>query len=101
VIAALKLIGVASVGRHHHRAAMRTLIAQNLKFPRRVAHDDNRLAGDLRAEEVADIPDLALVPDIDPGGTEDALKLKLEDRRIGIETAMNAGGPYKVRESSG
>jgi hypothetical protein len=99
VIAALEFIGIAFVGRDHHRAAMRTLIAQNLKFSGGVAHDDNRLARNLSAEEVADIPDLALVADIDPGGAEDALELKFKDRRVGVEAAMNASGLHKVRES--
>jgi hypothetical protein len=80
---------------------MRTLIAQDGKLSGGVAHHDNRLAGDLRAEEIADIPDLALVPDIDPGGAEDALELRFENRRVGVEAAMNAGRLHQTCESIG
>src|SRR5262249_56417464 len=36
--------------------------------------------------------DLALVPDIDPGGAEDAFHLQLEDGGIGVELAVHATG---------
>ena len=55
-----------------------------------VAHQHDRLAADEGAEIIAGIFHLAFVADIDPGGAEDALQLKLENRRIGVELPMHA-----------
>ena len=98
MIAALEFIRVAFVGGDDHRAAMSTLIAQHLQFSVGVPHDDNRLAGNLRAEEISDVLHLALVADIDPGGAKDVLELQIEDGRIGVEAAMDASGLHELRE---
>jgi hypothetical protein len=98
VIAALELIGVALLGCDDHCATMRTLIVDDLKLSLGVAHDDDRLAPDFRAEIVADVLNLAFVADVDPCGAEDPPKFKLENLRIGVEAAMNARGLHELRD---
>ena len=57
-----------------------------------VAREQQRLAADAGRDEVAGIPDLALVADIDPCRAEDALELELENLRIGVEPAVHPAG---------
>ena len=94
VIAAGEFRRVALVGRHHHGAAVGALVADHAYRSVGVAHHHHRLASDLGGEIVARIFDLALVPDIDPGGIEDPLHLQFEDGRIGVELA-GARGPAR------
>src|SRR5271170_800816 len=95
VIAALKFAGAALVGGDHQRAPMSALIVQNVHRLVGTAHNDDRLASDLRAKVIAGFLDLAFVTDIDPRGTEDALELKLENRRIVVEATMDGRRPYQ------
>ena len=90
VIAALEFVGVALVGGDHHRAAMRALIVDDLQLPSASRTTMIGLRPIVRAEIVAGCLHLAFVADIDPGGAEDALDLERENRRIGVEAAMNA-----------
>ena len=98
VIAALEFVRRALVGGHNHRSAMRALIVQHLQRPVCVTHHDDRLAADLRAEIIADVFDLALVADENPGGSEDPFELEPKYRRVGVDTAVNARRLHKVRD---
>src|SRR5262249_60483990 len=55
-----------------------------------------RLAAALHRPVAPDVPLLALVPDIGPHLVEDAFHLELEDRRIGIDAAVNAIGLHRL-----
>src|SRR5215470_19759487 len=57
-----------------------------------LVHQNDRLASHARGEIVAGLFDLALVPDIEPGGAEDAFHLELEDGGIGVEPTVHATG---------
>jgi hypothetical protein len=96
VIAALEFVGRAAIVRDHHRAAMRALIMQRADLAFRIPHDHQRLARDARAEIVAGLLDLALVPYIDPGGREDARHFQFENVRIGVDAAMHARGLHEL-----
>src|SRR5262249_4736370 len=92
VIAAGEFRRVALVGRDDHGAAVGALVVDHAHRPLVVAHYNDRLAPHARGEIVAGLFDLALVPDIDPGGTEDAVHLELEDGGIGVEPTVHATG---------
>src|SRR5215470_6082946 len=96
VIAALKFAGVAFVRRHDHRAAMSALIMKRVYLPTGATNYDDGLRRQLGAEIVALIFDLAFMADVYPGAAKDAFKLKIEDRGIGIQPAMNAGGLHEA-----
>ena len=80
---------------------MGALIVDDAHGTVHVAHHDHRLAAHMGGEIVAGLPDLALVPDIDPGGVEDALHLEVEDGRIGIEFPAHATGRDALRKVRG
>src|ERR1044072_3265512 len=61
-----------------------------------MTNHDHRLAADLHRPVVADSRHLALVPDVGPHLVEDALHLELENRRIGIDAAVNAIGLHRL-----
>src|SRR5215831_7824939 len=72
---------------------MCALIMQNVHAPVGPAYDHHRFAAEIGAEVIARLFDLTLVTDIKPSGPEDAFELQLENRRIGIETTVNASRP--------
>ncbi len=57
-----------------------------------IANDDDRAATHMSAQIIAGLLDLALMPKIEPGHAKDILQFKLEDFRIGIYSAVDAGG---------
>src|SRR5262249_15954364 len=101
VIAALEFAGVALVRSHHHRTAMGTLIVQDPNASASITHHEHRLPAHLRSKIVGNVPDLALVPDIDPGFAEDAFEFELKYCGVGVKAAMDTGRPYKLQESIG
>ena len=80
VIAALRFVGIALFRSDHHRAAMRALVVDRIYLPVGSPNHNDRLLGELRAEIVAFMFDLAFVADIYPSVSEDAFKLKIEDK---------------------
>jgi hypothetical protein len=89
VIAALKFVSPPLIERDHHGAAVGALVVQDMELFVGTADDDDRLAPDLRAKIIARLAHLAFVADIDPGPAENALELKLEDRRIVVKRTMH------------
>src|SRR4029077_12061936 len=98
VIAANEFRRVALVGRHDHGAAVGALVVDHPHLSLLVAHQNDRLAPHARGEIVAGLFDLALVPDIDPGGVEDALHLDVEDGGVGVVPTVHATGRDQARK---
>ena len=71
-------------------AAMGAAVEQRADFAVGVAQQDDRAQAQPRGDVVVVVRDLALVPDIDPDRAEDVGHLGLEDRRIGVDQAMDA-----------
>src|SRR6476620_6687509 len=90
VVATGEFAGVARVVGDHHRTAMRALIMDDANGALGIAHQNNRLAADEGAEIIAGIFHLAFVADVNPGGPENALELKLENFRIGVDLPAHA-----------
>jgi len=98
VIAAGEFRRVALVGGHDHGAAVGALVVDHAHLSLVVAHQHDRLASHARGEIVAGLFDLALVPDVNPGGVEDALHLELEDGGIGVDATVHATGCDQARK---
>ena len=90
------LADIAAAVAVEHGAAMRAAVVEHAHRAVGMAHHDHRLAADLHRPVVADIRHLALVPDIGPHLVEDVLHLELENRRIGIDAAVNAIGLHRL-----
>jgi hypothetical protein len=57
-----------------------------------MAHQDERLRGDVQGDEIARLRDLAGVADIDPGARPQALHLELEHLRVDVDVAVHPVG---------
>src|SRR5260370_7700578 len=90
------LADIAASAAVEHGAAMRAAVVEHAHRAVGMADHDHRLAADLHRPVVADSRHLALVPDIGPHLVEDALHFELENRRIGIDAAMNAIGLHRL-----
>jgi hypothetical protein len=77
---------------------MGALVMNDADFASGIAHQDHGLAADEAAEIVAGNLYLALVTDINPGDAEDALKLKLEYGRIGVDLPVHTAGLNEARK---
>src|SRR5262249_2717445 len=89
---------VGVVGGHDHGAAVGALVVDYAHLSLVVTHQHDRLASHPRGEIVAGLFDLALVPDINPSGVEDAVHLELEDGGIGVEPTVHATGGDQARK---
>src|ERR1700683_5392465 len=98
VITALELAGVALVVGDDERAAMRALIMNDTDLALRVAHQNHGFTAEEAAEIIARIFYLTLVADINPGGAEDALQLKLKDDRVGVALPMHEARLNEARQ---
>ncbi len=92
VIAAGQSLRVAFAFVDHLGAAVGAAVEQHLHRAVAVARHDDRLAAEIRGDEVTRIGHLALVTDEQPGAAEDALHLQLEHIRIGIDAPMHPAG---------
>src|SRR6266567_7499076 len=92
VIAAGEFRRVALVGRHDHGAAVGALVVDHTHRSLVIAHQNDRLAPHVRGEIIAGLFDLALVPDIEPGGAKDAFHLEVEGGGTGVEPTVHAPG---------
>src|SRR5262249_19059854 len=90
------LADVAAAVAVQHVAAVRAAVVEHAHRAVGMADHDHRLATDLYRPVVADLRHLALVPEIGPHLVEDALHLELENRRIGIDAAVNAIGLHRL-----
>ena len=71
-------------------AAVGAAVEQRADFALRVAQQDDRAQAEPRGDEVVVLGDLALVAEIDPDRAEDVGHLGREDRRVGVDQAMDA-----------
>src|SRR5262249_6679253 len=99
VITAGEFGSIAPLGGHHERAAVGTLIMDNVNPSVSVADQHDRLAPDPGGEIVAGVFHLALVPDIDPGGAEYSFKLEFENGGIGIDLPMHPAWLHETGKS--
>ena len=83
VVRAAQERGVAAVGAADAHAAMAARVQEDADDPFVVAEQDRRVEPARPRDEVARLLDLALVPDEEPGATEDPLDLELEDLGVG------------------
>src|SRR5262245_60444639 len=90
------LADIAAAVAIEHGAAMRTAVVEDAHRAVGMADHDHRLAADLHRPVVADPRHLTLVPDIGPHLVEDTLHLELEDRRVGIDAAVNTIGLHRL-----
>ena len=81
---------MARLGRHHHRAAVGTLVVEDAHAAVRLPHHEHRFQTDARLAEIAGLRHLAFMADIDPGAAEDAFHLERKNPGIGVERAMDA-----------
>ena len=81
---------VAALEAAEHRAAVRTGVDEGVEFALAIPGDDDRLAADVRREEVVVVRHLALVGEIDPVALEDRLHLQLEQLGVGEDVAGHA-----------
>ena len=72
------------------RAAMRADVEEAADLAVAVAQEDDGAARDLARDELIGLGDLGVVPDIEPALGKDALKLGVENRRIGVVRARDA-----------
>ena len=98
VIATGELGRVTAFGRDHKRAAVSTLIVDDVNAIVAIAHQHHRLAPDPGGEIVAGIFHLALVPDIDPGGGENPFELKLEYCGVLVDAPMHAARLHEAQQ---
>src|SRR5262249_40400368 len=97
-IAARELGRVALLGRDHKRPPMAALVVTDANRAIHVPNHHYRPATPTRLEVVDGIPDLAFVADVDPCDAKNALHLQLEDRRVGVQPAVNAPRLNELRE---
>src|SRR5688572_9280200 len=81
------------------RAAMRAAVMECADAAIGMAHDDDALARHARREEIARVPELAVVAQPQPGAAEQALLLFLEHCRIGIDATVDAAATDQARIS--
>src|SRR3569832_653205 len=91
-----ELAGVAAGLGRDARALVRAAIEEDLHRVVGVAHHQDGLKADRRAEIVARVRHLAVVADINPGVGEEMLHLELEHFLVDIDVAMHFGGPDEV-----
>jgi hypothetical protein len=90
VIHAHEPLSVAGPVRTYERAFVRTAVLEHIDLAVTVAHHNHRLAPHLCREVVTPLRNLAFVPDIIPGPTEDAIHFQLEHCRVCEHPAVNA-----------
>src|SRR5215468_904275 len=90
------LADIAAAVAVQHVAAMRAAVVEHAHRAIGMADHDHRLAADLHRPVVADVLHLAFVPDIGPHLVEDAFHLELENRRVGIDAAVNTIGLHRL-----
>jgi hypothetical protein len=77
------------------RAAMRATIVKNIDIAVLMTRDKDFMLGQPRAEEVAGVPHLTFVSDIDPEAAENPLLFQREYFGVGVGAAMHGVFPHQ------
>jgi hypothetical protein len=92
VVRQRNVVALPARERAHEVRAVGAAVQQEMDLAAPVARHEDGLRADRLLHEVAGRRDLAHVPDVDPGPVPDALELGGEDRRVGVERAVDAVG---------
>ena len=90
VIRADELEGVAALEPAERGAAMGAAVEQRADFSVGIAQQDDRPQAELGGDVIVVVRDLAVVAEIDPDRAPDVGQLRLEDRRVGVDQAVDA-----------
>ena len=90
MIGAAEGVRVAALALAYGVAAMGASVEQQMHLAGVVARDDYRLQADLARDVVAGLRDLALMRDVDPFAMPDFVQFVAKDRRIIVDSAVDA-----------
>src|SRR5262249_39306884 len=89
VIAAGEIARRAFTLAAHGGGPMRASVHQRVDFAAAVAGQDDRAQAEVAGDEIVGLGDFALVAEVNPRAAEDPDHLLGEDRRVGVERAMD------------